>query len=177
MKNYYEIRGDVTAILFNSPKYGPMEALIDTCDLPRAQEFPNKWYVAWDGRANTFYVTGKIMTGGKRTSYYLHRFLTQCPKNLYVDHINHNGLDNRRSCNLRVVTSGQNLQNRRGATRANKSSCIRGVTWDKSNKKWVAYMTIDGKNKHLGRFNDLEQARIIAEKARAEHMPFDKSTH
>jgi hypothetical protein len=41
----------------------------------------------------------------------LHRVITNAPKGLVVDHINHDTLDNRRS-NLRVCTYSQNLCNR-----------------------------------------------------------------
>ena len=48
----------------------------------------------------------------KKTKFYLHR-LIMCPASgLFIDHINGNGLDNRR-CNLRIVTPFQNQGNRR----------------------------------------------------------------
>jgi len=80
-----------------------------------------------------------------------------------IDHINRDGLDNR-LLNLRVVSHGVNNRNSRRP--ANNTSGKRGVSYDAKNDKWVAYIDIDGKRKHLGRFinkNIAIQARISAE--------------
>ena len=42
--------------------------------------------------------------------------------------------------------------------KANSSSQHRGVVWIARNKKWRVYITIDGKTKSLGSFNDEEKA-------------------
>ena len=42
----------------------------------------------------------------------MHRMITQCPKGMVVDHINHNNQDNTRD-NLRVCTQSQNCGNAR----------------------------------------------------------------
>jgi hypothetical protein len=53
---------------------------------------------------------------------------------MMADHINGDGLDNRRA-NLRWVTHNQNMQNRRGW---GKMSRTMGVTFNRSTGKWVA---------------------------------------
>ena len=59
MKNDFEIRGDVTAIFINSPKYGTKEVLISTNKLKRAQEI-GSWRVNWNQKAKAFYVQRHI---------------------------------------------------------------------------------------------------------------------
>lgn len=85
------------------------------------------------------------------------------------DHISGDKLDNRRA-NLRVCSQAENLQNKIGYGRY---SAHRGVSWDKSRSKWLAYGKAPGKpNKYLGRYELEEDAAAIAQAFRAEHMPF-----
>ena len=82
--------------------------------------------------------------------------------NLFIDHIYHNKNDNRKE-NLRVVTNHQNMMN----IKSKNKYGIKGIGWDKVNKKWLVTITIDGKLNHLGRFIDITYAvnkRIEAEK-------------
>lgn len=83
----------------------------------------------------------------------LHRLLLPSEQN--VDHINGNGLDNRR-CNLREVSVSQNLANSK-KSRANKSG-YKGVCWHKGHNKWRAYIVQNYKQVHLGLFDTAEQA-------------------
>lgn len=49
----------------------------------------------------------------------LHRILIDCPNGMVIDHINRDGLDNRKS-NLRIVTHAENLLNTRKSKTKNK---------------------------------------------------------
>lgn len=72
-----------------------------------------------------------------------------------VDHINGNGLDNRRE-NLRLATRSQNSANR-GKSRSNTSG-HKGVHWHTKNQCWIAQIAINGIKKYLGSFNTREDA-------------------
>lgn len=92
----------------------------------------------------------------ERTNIGLHRFIMGVTeKDLEVDHINGDRSDNRKP-NLRICTTSQNFMNR-SKYNCNKSG-HRGVYWNKHipNPKWVAYITINKKRKHLGYFDNLE---------------------
>jgi hypothetical protein len=78
-----------------------------------------------------------------------------------LDHKNRDKLDNRIS-NLRSVSSSINNQNCK--IRKNNTSGSAGVHLDKSRQKWVSYVKIDSKHKHIGYFNTIEEA-IAARKA------------
>ncbi len=91
-----------------------------------------------------------------RRMTWLHREICRPKPGLDVDHIDNNGLNNRRR-NLREATRSQNLANRpksRGRCR------YKGVYWDASRGKWQAMLRVNGANRHLGRFSDeVEAAR------------------
>jgi len=76
------------------------------------------------------------------------------PKGL-IDHINHNGLDNRIE-NLRDVDVSSN--NRNTSLRKDSTSGVAGVSWDRSQSKWIAQININRKRVHLGSFVSIEDA-------------------
>ncbi len=81
----------------------------------------------------------------------MHRQITNAPDHLVVDHIDHNGLNNRNT-NLRNATFTQNCQNQRRLSP--KTSKYKGVHWNKKLKKWAAQITSNKKSHHLGYFHD-----------------------
>jgi hypothetical protein len=99
----------------------------------------------------------RITISGKH--YYAHRLAWvyvygESPP-LHIDHINHDSTDNRLE-NLRQVTRSENGQNA-ALSRAN-SSGYRGVSRDRRRGKWVAYINLARKKKHLGSFDDVSEA-------------------
>ncbi len=127
------------------------EAIIDRADLMLVKNY--HWYAKKD--ANTYYVRASI---GKGKKVLLHRYLLNPPKDLVVDHINGNGLDNRRK-NLRFATHQENSFNKRKHKRA--TSHYKGVSWDSSRLKWKAQIGFNKKRIHIGRF-DTEIAAAMA---------------
>lgn len=72
-----------------------------------------------------------------------------------IDHVNGLKHDNRIE-NLRLATRKQNSANR--PNHQNTSSGVKGVSWDKRNKKWEAHIGVNYKKKRLGRFDSLGEA-------------------
>ena len=119
--------------------------LIDKDDFEKCKQV--SWCVDSKGYAN-----GKSKTFG---TIRLHRYILNPNKNLQVDHINRNKLDNRKS-NLRTVTNQQNHFNR--PLNKNNKSGVTGVYFNNQCKKWCAQITINRKTISAGLFEKLEDA-------------------
>ncbi len=75
----------------------------------------------------------------------------------YIDHINRERLDCRRS-NLRIVDAEENTYNL--SKRNNTSSAYKGVCLHKPTQRWVAYITHRKRRIHLGIFvNEIDAAK------------------
>ena len=115
-------------------------AIIDLDDVDRCRQY--KWHLKrTNGRTN--YVIASLPNNQK---VHLHRFILGYDGDLDVDHINLNGLDNRKS-NLRVVTHQRNTTNNHGV----------GVNKVGSGR----YQAIIGRNYkqiYLGTFDTFEEA-------------------
>ncbi|MET3507062.1 HNH endonuclease [Halalkalibacter oceani] len=165
MRNNYEVRGDVTAIFLNH-KGQIYETLIDTADLEKVKSMTNTWFLNDNGYVRANFPADRVNRGSLR----LHRFILNAPKDKDVDHINGDKLDNRKS-NLRLVTRGENNQNQK-LIRKNTKSRMRGVSWFERDRKWRAYVSFKGKQKHLGYFDTIEEAALAASRARRKYLPF-----
>lgn len=84
----------------------------------------------------------------------------------FIDHIDGNRLNNRIE-NLRSATHSQNMRNLKKPK--TNTSGIKGVSWYKNKNKWRVSVTIYGKQKCFGYFEDIELAELVAEEARNKH--------
>lgn len=83
---------------------------------------------------------------------------------LIVDHIDNNKLNNKLE-NLQLITARENCsKDKKG------SSKYTGVSWNKHRNKWIAHITINNKQKHLGYFTDELEASKTYQKALKNHL-------
>ncbi len=133
-------------------------ALVDPEDYEWLSKF--KWYAHKE--SNTLFYAVR-----KENTIRMHRVIIRACKGQEVDHINGNALDNRKS-NLRIATHSQNMAN---CHKVWAKSGFRGVTWQKSGKKWQAQLA----SKYLGVFNTPEEAherwKVAAKEAFGEFIP------
>lgn len=122
-------------------------ALIDEADLEHVSRY--KWSLLVPNPACPHGAYTQAWVIDKEDVKYrttLHRLIMEAITGQLVDHINGDGLDNRR-CNLRLVTREQNQRNRR----ARNGSSYKGITQTPSGK-WRARIEVEGLSRHLGQF-------------------------
>ena len=133
-------------------------ALVDDEDYERVMA-AGKWFSYRNG--NTVYAFRNVTVNGRPTTQALHTFLTGYRM---TDHVNGDGLDNRRA-NLREATHSLNGANRRVG--ANSTTGFKGV-WLTASGRYTAAIKSGGKRRHLGRFDTGEQAAAAYDAAARE---------
>lgn len=134
------------------------EVILDRNDYERIKDF--NWFRSSHKTVSYAVVCLKTERGWR--SVRMHRYITNCPSTQEVDHINNNGLDNRR-CNLRVCDPTDNCKNRR--LRSDNTSAYKGVH-QRYNGRWQARIVLDGKRISLGHFaSALEAAKAYNQAA------------
>lgn len=133
----------------------------------RDYDFLMQWNWVADKRKNVVYATrNQTVATNKTKKIYMHRvILGLTDRKTHVDHIDGNGLNNRRS-NIRECTHVQNCMNK-GVSKANTSG-VRGICWSKKDKRWRVRIGHNGKDIGVGYFRSLEQARNARIKAETE---------
>ena len=162
--NDYRVEGDVAYIILTDRKGGKRgEALIDAADLPELIALGRRWFYV--KREYTAYVLPSAPTT------YLHRVIAKPGVGLMVDHINGNGLDNRRA-NLRECNAHQNQHNRRNFRET--TSAYKGVGLEPGRTDlWRARITHNGRRIYLGVFDtELAAAKAYDTAALSLHGEF-----
>jgi len=127
-------------------------ATVDTADYEEVRQY--RWRAIRNGRK----VYAATRKNGR--TVYMHRMLMRPRKGYVVDHIDGNGLNNRR-CNLRVCTPAQNLANK-----GPLGGTSRFVGVYRYRDKWVAHVVCRGKHYYVGAFADeVEAAKARDRKA------------
>jgi len=143
--NYAEI------ILYNKKCEEVSRVKIDLEDVEKIKD--TKWYLKHG------YAVGTVNDGKK---LHLHRFIVNCPRDYFVDHINGDRLDSRKY-NLRICTKAENSRNN-----LRKGKLINGIGFNVNKSgKWTATIMVDYKYIWLGTFKTEQEAihaRIEAEK-------------
>ncbi len=125
-------------------------AIVDAADYEWLSQ--RKWHIT-KGRGRKCYAA----TYGKgRRTILMHRLIMDPPEGMVVDHIDGNGLNNRRS-NLRICTQMQNVWNCPGRSGASR---FKGVSFHQQRRKWEVRTRVGGRPRYLGCYDDEIEAAL-----------------
>lgn len=132
----------------------------------------HKWFLAGTGVGYAARHVGRGRKG--RRLVFMHYVVGGAPTpDMEWDHINGNGLDNRRE-NLRLATHQQNLRNKKAykcrVDAAAKHSRFKGVAWRSDTKKWRAQIHVNGRRLSLGNFGSEQEAATAYDRAARKHF-------
>jgi len=164
-KRPIRIDGDIAYV----PLTQGCTAIIDAEDAALIGQY--NWYVQL--APQTVYAVRNHPEDGRQKQVRMHREIVKTPDGLKADHIDGNGLNNRKS-NLRNCTQEQNSRNQRPQTGG--TSAYKGVFWHKASVKWQAQIGYKYLRKHLGYFDSEQEAHAAYCRASAEiHKEFGRT--
>lgn len=140
-------------------------AIVDNADYESLAQ--HKWSALKNGRTYYAVRANGILTPGYH-QIKMHRAILNASDGVEIDHINGDGLDNRRS-NLRLCAHAENLKGQK-LRRDNKTG-FKGVWFNKRARgnPYTAYIKIDYKQIHLGCYKTAKIAARIYDLAALKH--------
>lgn len=138
-----------------------MVAIVDAAD--HAELSRHRWHYNPGGHSG--YAVRAEYADGVQYKVQMHRQITGAKDGELVDHINRNGLDNRRA-NLRVCANTQNLWNRASYIGRSK---YKGVSWRANRGHWKVSIQVNKKRIYLGSFTSEIEAACAYDAAAVEH--------
>jgi hypothetical protein len=140
-------------------------ALVDDDDYEELSK--HKWY-AHMSHGHYYAIRNSLRQNGKRTAVKMHRQIINVPDGMATDHINGDGLDNRK-CNLRICNPQQNNTNSK--KRTNSTSVYKGVFKVKGCNRWAAkarreYLGLFKSEKEAAKAYDVKAKELFGEYAR-----------
>ena len=145
-------------------------ALVDDEDY----DFINQWnWNVLNGSSKRLYANRLSYEDGykNRKRILMHRLINKTPEGFDTDHINGNGLDNRKA-NLRTVTRSQNMWNRKPNSKG--TSKHKGVCWHKQHRKWIVNIQVNNKRHFIGLFTDEDEAgKAYQDRAKKEFKKYN----
>lgn len=124
------------------------------------------WLMQWRWSVmrtkHILYARANVKVNGKRKVFLIHRLIMNAPKELFVDHVDHNGLNNLPN-NLRLCNPSQNTVNkikRRGASKYLGVSVKNVISNNVRYRYWRSEVVLKGQVISLGNFKTEEEAAI-----------------
>ena len=173
LKNEYKIVNGVIYFRLYSKKHGTFTCKVDEIHYDKLVGSKLKWHLLWSNTVKRYYAKATKYNGmiNGKPSYetvLLHRFLTDCPDDMTVDHLNYDTLDNR-DCNLKLVTIEDNSKRKENRANRNSKTGIRNVSYSAFYNKYIVQFYVNGKNMVIGKYDTLQEAREVADKNRNKH--------
>jgi HNH endonuclease len=141
--------------------------LVDVTDFNWLNQY--RWQLQKNSKKGALYASRGDYSTGRLRGLSMHREILGLERGdpRQADHINGDGLDNRRS-NLRIATNSQNQMNKGLLCR--NTSGHKGVCWDRKKRKYRVAICIDRHVIHLGYFpaDQLDRAAAAYQKAALE---------
>lgn len=151
-KNKYRFVEDYCYIdCFNTKGILTGSLMVDIDDYDLVKEY--QWHIE-NSREGLQY--GQASTNGKlpTKTIRIHRLIV--PNSFQIDHINHNGLDNRRK-NLRACNNRENNCNKNFSKKLPKSGYT-GIRYNDKSKSYYVRIMVNKKEISLGHFKSLDEA-------------------